>query len=410
MLVIEHKVRLLSNEMCCLNFRKSSGRIDRKYHSVIILSVLMPGPGYIKGTGKRKDIFMKSDYVPSEPGVYIVRQAEKETANTKTKKRGIRRRYMLLAVLPVVVLVLCVGLYGIENKAAAFEKQEELSVVQTADAVQGNVDETQDAAKTTNTEGNVVIDKNTQAAVDVQKLAKETKGLSQAVTEDKAMHILDGESLLGYIAQQEITETHEESLSGLLWNYELIADIRTRVEEEKRISGEDIFSEEEYRELLVTMGMDADYVSQDPELPDYLTRTYNPKMDIELNEEELSDLLRLVEAEAPAEDIYGKILVANVVLNRVNNEQMADTVSGVIYEKIGGSAQFSPTAISWYWNSIEVTDSTREAVARCLSGEDYSNGALYFHAWERNPNKHKTSAWMQELECLFTHGGHRFFR
>ena len=98
------------------------------------------------------------------------------------------------------------------------------------------------------------------------------------------------------------------------------------------------------------------------------------------------------------------------MLNRVNNEQMADTVSGVIYEKIGGSAQFSPTAISWYWNSIEVTDSTREAVARCLSGEDYSNGALYFHAWEKNPNKHKTSAWMQDLECLFTHGGHRFFR
>ena len=116
------------------------------------------------------------------------------------------------------------------------------------------------------------------------------------------------------------------------------------------------------------------------------------------------------EAEAPAEDIYGKILVANVVLNRVNSEKMANTVTGVIYEKIDGNTQFSPTAISWYWNSIVVTDSTREAVARCLSGEDYSDGALYFYAWERNPNKHKTSEWMRELECLFTHGGHRFFR
>lgn len=335
---------------------------------------------------------MNSDYVPSEPGVYIVRQTEKETADTKAKRHGARRKHILLAILPAIVLVMCVCLYGMENKAAAFEKQETIAAAQAADAEIGNARDMQGTAETT--------------AVTTADIAKEPL----QTAEDKKLYIPDGESLLDYIAKQEITEKHEESLSGLLWNYELIADIRTRVEEEKRISGEDIFAEEEYRELLVTMGMDADYVSQDPELPDYLHRTYNPEMDIELTEEELSDLLRLVEAEAPAEDIYGKILVANVVLNRVNNEQMADTVSGVIYEKIGGSAQFSPTAISWYWNSIEVTDSTREAVARCLSGEDYSNGALYFHAWEKNPNKHKTSAWMQDLECLFTHGGHRFFR
>lgn len=350
---------------------------------------------------------MNSDYVPSEPGVYIVRQTEKETADTKVKKCGIRGRGILLAILPVLVLMVSVCLYGIENKAAAFEKQDETTATQEmADAVPGDVAGIPETA-----EG--VTDKNIGAGTATEQRNADTQGAEkteQTATTDHALYIPDGESLLNYIAKQEITDSHEENLSGLLWNYELIADIRARVEEEKRINGEDVFSEEEYRELLVTMGMDADYVSQDPELPDYLTRRYNPKMDIELSQEELSELLRLVEAEAPAEDIYGKILVANVVLNRVNHEQMADTVTGVIYEKIGGSAQFSPTAIGWYWNSIEVTDSTREAVARCLSGEDYSNGALYFHAWEKNPNKHKTSAWMQELECLFTHGGHRFFR
>lgn len=355
---------------------------------------------------------MNSDYVPSEPGVYIVRQTEKETADTKAKKRGIRRRYVLFAILPVLVLVMCVCLYGIENKAAAFEKQEAIAEAQDdTEEMQGATANTDMAAASAVADKNMQVeDAAEQLGADAQNGIVTGKEVVQSAETDGKVYIPDGKSLLDYIAKQEITDSHEESLSGLLWNYELIADIRTRVEEERRISGEDIFSEEEYRELLVTMGMDADYVSQDPELPEYLTRTYNPKMDIELNKEELSDLLRLVEAEAPAEDIYGKILVANVVLNRVNHEQMADTVSGVIYEKIGGSAQFSPTAISWYWNSIEVTDSTREAVARCLSGEDYSNGALYFHAWERNPNKHKTSAWMQELECLFTHGGHRFFR
>ena len=64
-------------------------------------------------------------------------------------------------------------------------------------------------------------------------------------------------------------------------------------------------------------------------------------MDIELNEEELSDLLRLVEAEAPAEDIYGKILVANVVEFKDALEANAEfdvlpTIIGVIVAAVVG--------------------------------------------------------------------------
>ena len=340
---------------------------------------------------------MNTDSAPLEIASYIVRESEgnvNQKKNKNYKKLCIRMAW----IVTLVVMLVCGG-YGIARQAAAHDTTE--NPVQTTAAGIGE----QNAAIP---ETNEVIAEVAEAAEAADAVMREVAVAETSAEGAVKFGILSGDEVLQFIAQQEVTADYEENLSGLLWNYELIADIQKRVAEADAEA--ELFCDEDYRELLVTMGMDADYVSQDPELPEYLVKTYNPQMDIELTEEEISNLLRLVEAEAPAEDIYGKILVANVVLNRVNNEKMANTVTGVIFEKIGGSAQFSPTAISWYWNSIQVTDSTREAVARCLSGEDYSNGALYFYAWEKNPNKHKTSAWMRDLECLFTHGGHRFFR
>ncbi len=343
---------------------------------------------------------MNAEKTPSEMSghyemaSYIIRQTETVNGNHKEKTKKNARKYLWSVGVVMLMLALSLGWYGVNNKAAAFEKEETEpsvaeNVTKAADKVTAEVAEAAEA---------------TEPVADAEVTGQEEK-IEQKIT--AGISIPSGDELLGYIAKQEVSAEYEENISGLLWNYELIADIQRRADD---IRAEEELREEEYRELLVTMGMNEDYVSQDPELPEYLTKTYNPQMDIELSEQELSELLRLVEAEAPAEDIYGKILVANVVLNRVNNEKMADTVTGVIYEKVGGSAQFSPTVISWYWNSIVVTDSTREAVARCLSGEDYSEGALYFYAWERDPDKHERVEWMQDLECVFTHGGHRFFR
>lgn len=339
---------------------------------------------------------MNADNKPAEIASYIVRQTENVNANGEQKNRKIAGRYIGCMLVAVIALVLVCSRYGIENKASAFEKTV-TGQEMTEKTAQNNVPEQETGKQNESAMQNMVEHAETVG---------QTEGVAQT-EEDMKFMIPDGATLLEYMAKQEVEEKYEESISGLLWNYELIADIRNRVAVEE---AEELLRAEEYRELLETMGMPENYVSQDPELPAYLTKTYNPLMDIELSEAEVLTLMRLVEAEAPAEDIYGKILVANVVLNRVHNEKMANTVTGVIYEKIDGNTQFSPTAISWYWNSIVVTDSTREAVARCLSGEDYSNGALYFYAWEKNPNKHKTVEWMKELECLFTHGGHRFFR
>lgn len=79
--------------------------------------------------------------------------------------------------------------------------------------------------------------------------------------------------------------------------------------------------------------------------------------------DELDLFFRLVEAEAGNESMEGKIAVANVVINRVNDSRFPDTVRGVIYQPY----QFEPI-INGHINKTAPADS-KEAVLRALKGE-----------------------------------------
>ena len=128
----------------------------------------------------------------------------------------------------------------------------------------------------------------------------------------------------------------------------------------------------------------------------------------ELDEEEYDILLRIVEAEAGSEDEDGRLLVANVVFNRVNSEDFPDTVSEVVLQQSKGVTQFSPVASGSIWK-VTVSEKTVAAVGRALEGEDISQGALYFAA--RKHANSKSMRWFDEkLTFLFQHGGHEFFR
>lgn len=114
-------------------------------------------------------------------------------------------------------------------------------------------------------------------------------------------------------------------------------------------------------------------------------------------------LCRIVEAESGTEDVEGRMLVANVVLNRVESARFPNTVKDVVFQRY----QFSPVASGRYFR-VNVTDKTREAVERVLNGEDYSHGALYFV--NRNAAHPGAMSWF-DLRCtfLFAHGRHEFF-
>lgn len=135
--------------------------------------------------------------------------------------------------------------------------------------------------------------------------------------------------------------------------------------------------------------------------------TLERKTEYELNQNDYETLLKIVEAEAGGEDENGKLLVANVVLNRVKSELFPDTVTDVVYQHSNGIYQFSPVK-DGRLNQIAVSKETQDAVDRALAGEDISRGALYFMA-RRAVSEEKKSWFDSRLTWLFAYGGHEFF-
>ena len=126
-----------------------------------------------------------------------------------------------------------------------------------------------------------------------------------------------------------------------------------------------------------------------------------------VSEQDIECLMRIVEAEAGCEDRMGKLLVANVVINRVRDEAFPDTVTEVVYQRNSHSTQFSPVS-NGRIDTVEISEETKEVVHSALLGEDISQGALYFVARQyADPDK---VCWFDDnLTHLFSHGGHDFF-
>ena len=123
-----------------------------------------------------------------------------------------------------------------------------------------------------------------------------------------------------------------------------------------------------------------------------------------VSDDDYQVLLRIVQAEAGVCDEKGKILVANVVLNRVKSQEFPDSVRSVVYEP----SQFSPVSDGSI-NSVKVTEETKECVNRALEGEDYSDGALYF--MNRRGSRSRAVSWFDShLSYLFRHQNHEFFK
>lgn len=122
-----------------------------------------------------------------------------------------------------------------------------------------------------------------------------------------------------------------------------------------------------------------------------------------LDEQEYQVLLRIVEAEAGGEDTVGKMLVANVIMNRVRSDIFPATVTGVVYQNTECGAQFAPT-VDGRIDRVSVSQDTTEAVNRVLGGEDVSQGALFFRS-----TRSRSSWFDQSLNRVLEHGNHIFY-
>ena len=102
------------------------------------------------------------------------------------------------------------------------------------------------------------------------------------------------------------------------------------------------------------------------------------------------------------------MLVAGVVINRVNSRRFPNSVTEVVLQQKGGVYQFSPVAIGTY-QKTKASQETIEAVEKVLKGEDYTQGALYFVS-RKSADPEKLRWFDTSLTRLFEHGGHEFFK
>ena len=128
----------------------------------------------------------------------------------------------------------------------------------------------------------------------------------------------------------------------------------------------------------------------------------------ELSETDYETLLRIVEAEAEGEDENGKLLVANVVLNRVDSPLFPDTVREVVYQQDYGVYQFSPRKGRPHRAGDGKRRNQEGGGAGCIR-RGYFPAVRCISRPEAKPPE-KSMRWFDSsLTWLFAYGGHEFY-
>ncbi|NEY72786.1 cell wall hydrolase [Bacillus mesophilus] len=165
-------------------------------------------------------------------------------------------------------------------------------------------------------------------------------------------------------------------------------------------------SQEQQTKLTLKKLYEQDLAGQKMPTYQFLTEELSNK---HLNEEEMKNhkvlvsedekklLARLVTAEAKGEPYSGKVAVAEVVLNRVEDEKFPDSIKEVIYEE----NQFEPVQN----NSIQqpADQESVQAVEEALIEEKHELEALYFY----NPET-ASDHWIRERKIIKKIGNHVF--
>ena len=233
--------------------------------------------------------------------------------------------------------------------------------------------------------------------------------------DDESIVLLSLDDMTGFSPiEEELSGNEEKAVSAKA------QDVAQRLEDglpdyefSSRLEAVEDAAEEEtsnykYSSRLDEVGAKIEDATRPKDVPHKLKYVYNKRMVLNPDADEISVLERIVEAEAGDQDVYGRMLVANVIINRIYHKEFADTISGVVFEKIGNATQFSPVRDGRYY-SVTVSKETKEAVARVLAGEDYSEGAVYF--FMRSKTTAEKASWFDtDLKFLFKYGCHEFFK
>lgn len=108
-------------------------------------------------------------------------------------------------------------------------------------------------------------------------------------------------------------------------------------------------------------------------------------------------LARLIYGESRGEPYKGQVAVGAVVLNRVENSQFPNSISGVIYQ----SGAFS--VVSDGQINLTPDDTAIKAARDAMNGWDPTNGCIYYYNPAKTSNK-----WIRSRPVMLTIGRHVF--
>ena len=139
-----------------------------------------------------------------------------------------------------------------------------------------------------------------------------------------------------------------------------------------------------------------------------LLKQSETKVPDRINDKQLMCLAKNIYYEAGGESDKGKTAVAHVTLNRANSELFPNSICAVVYQKNGGTCQFSwvchrkakPRTLSERW------EDSLAIAKKALAGHsvDPTYGAMFFHAVYVNPG------WSRTLKKTIRIGDHIFYR
>lgn len=118
---------------------------------------------------------------------------------------------------------------------------------------------------------------------------------------------------------------------------------------------------------------------------------------INISNDELLLLSKLITGEARGESYEGQVAVAAVVINRVKDSRFPNSIKDVIYQKNAFSVVNDGSI------NMQYTESAYKAAQEALYGQDPTNEAIYF--W--NPDI-ATCQWIRTLDPYMRIGNHVF--
>ena len=150
------------------------------------------------------------------------------------------------------------------------------------------------------------------------------------------------------------------------------------------------------KKLIYSNVIDVNYETKASSIQSKTTKQQNKEV-INITNEELLLLSKLVTGEARGESYEGQVAVAAVVINRVKDPRFPNSIKDVIYQKNAFSVVKNGSI------NLQPTESAYSAAQDALYGKDPTDKAIYF--W--NPDI-ATCKWIKTLNPYMRIGNHVF--